>query len=55
MREFAITLATMCVVGGLVLAAMPPLENKAVSWFVGFCVGCLAASMLWTLAVFWAM
>lgn len=55
MKDLAITLATMCVVGGLVLAAMPALENKAVSWFVGFCVGCLAASMLWTLAVIWAM
>lgn len=55
MRDFAITLATMCVVGGLVLAAVPALENKAVRWFVGFCVGCLATSMLWTLAVIWAM
>lgn len=55
MRDLCIAGAAVCAVSGLVLAAMPALENKAVSWFVGFCVGCLAASILWTLAVIWAM
>ena len=55
MRDLVVAAAAVCAVSGLVRAAMPTLDNKAVSWFVGFCVGCLATSMLWTLAVIWAM
>jgi hypothetical protein len=55
MRDLVVAAAAVCAVSGLVLAAMPAFDNKAVSWFVGFCVGCLAASILWALAVIWAM
>ena len=55
MRDLVVAAAAVCAVSGLVLAAMPDIDNKAESWFVGFCVGCLAASMLWTLAASWAM
>ncbi len=55
MWDLVVAAAAVCAVSGLVLAAMPALDSKAVSWFVGFCVGCLAASILWTLAVIWAM
>lgn len=55
MRDLVVAAAAVCAVIGLVLAAMPDIENKAESWFVGFCVGCLASSILWTLAVIWAM
>lgn len=55
MRDLVVAAAAVCAVSGLVLAVMPDIDNKAVSWFVGFCVGCLATSMLWTLAVILAM
>lgn len=56
MRDLVVAAAAVCAVSGLVLSVMPThFDNKAVSWFVGFCVGCLAASMLWTLAVIWTM
>lgn len=50
MRDLVVAAAAVCAVSGLVLAAMPALDNKAVSWFVGFCVGCLTASVVWVLA-----
>lgn len=55
MRDLVVVAAAVCAASGFVLAVMPDIDNKAVSWFVGFCVGCLASSILWTLAFIWAM
>ena len=45
MREFAITLAAVCAVGGLILAAMSILDKRGTGWRSGFSAGCLAMSV----------
>lgn len=45
MREFAITLATVCAVGGLILAAMSILDKRGTGWRNGFVSGCFAMSV----------
>ena len=50
MRDLVVTAAAVCAVSGLVLAAMPVLDNKTQRWIDGFCAGCLTASVVWLLA-----
>lgn len=50
MRDLCIAGAAVCAVSGLVLAAMPALDNKTQRWIDGFCAGCLTASVVWVLA-----
>lgn len=50
MRDLVVAAAAVCAVSGLVLAAMPALENKSHHWLGGFCAGCLTASVVWVLA-----
>lgn len=50
MRDLVVAAAAVCAVSGLVLAAMPALENKTQRWIDGFCAGCLMASVVWVLA-----
>ena len=45
MREFAITLAAVCAVGGLILAAMSILDKRGTGWRNGFISGCFAMSV----------
>ena len=58
MREFAITLAAVCAVGGLILAAMSILDKRGTGWRNGFVSGCFAMSMtalLGAVVAAWAM
>lgn len=45
MREFAIALAAVCAVGGLILAAMSILDKRGTGWRNGFVSGCFAMSL----------
>ena len=45
MRDFAITLAAVCAVGGLILAAMSILDKRGTGWRNGFVSGCFAMSL----------
>lgn len=45
MREFAITLAAVCAVGGLVMSTMSILDKRSDGWRSGFVSGCLAMSL----------
>ena len=45
MREFAIALAAVCTVGGLILAAMSILDKRGTGWRNGFVSGCFAMSL----------
>ena len=45
MRDFAITLAAVCAVGGLILAAMSILDKRGTGWRNGFISGCFAMSL----------
>lgn len=58
MREFTITLAAVCAVGGLILAAMSILDKRSQGWRHGFVSGCFAMSMtalLGAVVAAWAM
>ena len=50
MRDLVVAAAAVCAVSGLVMAAMPALENKTKRWIDGLCAGCLTASVVWVLA-----
>ena len=50
MRDLVVAAAAVCAVSGLVLAAMPVLDNKTQRWIDGFCAGCLTTSVVWVLA-----
>ena len=58
MRDFAITLAAVCAVGGLILAAMSILDKQGTGWRNGFVSGCFAMSLtalLGAVVAAWAM
>lgn len=58
MREFAIALAAVCAVGGLILSAMSILDKRGTGWRHGFVSGCFAMSvtvLLGAVVAAWAM
>lgn len=58
MRDLAIALASVCAVGGLILAAMSILDKRGTGWRNGFVSGCFAMSLtvlLGGVVAAWAM
>ena len=58
MRDLTITLAAVCAVGGLILAAMSILDKRGQGWRHGFVSGCFAMSLtalLGAVVAAWAM
>ena len=46
MRDLSITLAAVCAVGGLILAAVSILDKRGQGWRHGFVSGCFAMSLI---------